>query len=162
MAQALTPEDFAGIGAILQQILSNDNQTRKAAEEQLNAAKRAETDKYACLLAAVLHPNQTDIISQEAKQLAAVILRRNISIEALDASDLSNQYNNENLWKRLSDEGRETVKQIILETLQGVNASNKNFMHKVCNVAVEIQGAMVEEQDDCIWQDLLNLLFTFI
>jgi len=29
-------------------------------------------------------------------------------------------------------------------------------------VAVEIQGAMVEEQDDAIWQDLLNLLFAFI
>jgi len=29
-------------------------------------------------------------------------------------------------------------------------------------VAVEIQGAMVEEQDDAIWQDLLNLLFSFI
>jgi hypothetical protein len=35
-------------------------------------------------------------------------------------------------------------------------------MHKVCNVAVEIQGAMVSEEDTCIWQDLLNLLFTFI
>lgn len=27
---------------------------------------------------------------------------------------------------------------------------------------MEIQGAMVDQQDDAIWQDLLNLLFTFI
>ena len=36
------------------------------------------------------------------------------------------------------------------------------MIHKVCNVAVEVQGAMVEEQDTCIWQELLNLVFTFI
>ena len=36
------------------------------------------------------------------------------------------------------------------------------MIHKVCNVAVEVQGAMVEEQDNCIWQELLNQVFTFI
>lgn len=39
MVQALTNEDFAGISTILQQILSNDNTHRKAAEAQLNIAK---------------------------------------------------------------------------------------------------------------------------
>ena len=58
MAQALTPEDFAGIATILEQILSNDNETRKAAEAQLNTAKSSQTDKYALLMSAVLHPNQ--------------------------------------------------------------------------------------------------------
>lgn len=113
------------------------------------------------LMVSVLAPAQT-MVSIEAKSLAAVILRRNISTEATDASDLQNQENNVNLWKRLSDPCREGVKQSILATLQSVDATNKNYMHKVCNVAVEIQGAMVNEQDDCIWQDLLNLVFTFI
>lgn len=67
-----------------------------------------------------------------------------------------------NLWKRLSDGARDAVKATILETITMVDASNKTYMHKVCNVAIEIQGAMVEEQDDAIWQDLLNLLFQFI
>lgn len=66
------------------------------------------------------------------------------------------------MWKRLSDPCREAVKTTILEAISAVDATNKTFMHKVCNVAVEIQGAMVSEQDDCIWQELLNLLFTFI
>jgi len=66
------------------------------------------------------------------------------------------------LWKRLSDPCRDQVKQILLQTIMSANATNKVYMHKVCNVAVEIQGAMVDEQDDCIWQDLLNLLFQFI
>lgn len=79
------------------------------AEDQLNIAKSTQTDKYACLLSAVLHPNQSQI-SFEAKSLAAVILRRNISTEAIDASDLIDQSNNANLWKRLSDSARSQVK----------------------------------------------------
>ena len=43
-----------------------------------------------------------------------------------------------------------------------MDATNKTLIHKVCNVAVEMQGAMAEEQDTCIWQDLLNLVFQFI
>lgn len=140
----ITQDGFTELGNILQQILSNDNTQRKQAEDNLNTAKSNNTDQYACIMSAVLHPNQTQI-SFEAKSLAAVILRRNISTEAIDASDLGNQSNNENLWKRLSDPARTQVKQTILETLQSVDATNKNFMHKVCNVAVEIQGAMVEE-----------------
>ena len=116
MVSALTPEDFTQIGSILQQILSNDNVARKAAEDQLNAAKSAQTDKYALLLSSCLHPNQT-AISVEAKCLAAVILRRNVSTEATDASDLANQDNNANLWKRLSDQARGEVKTTIMQTL---------------------------------------------
>lgn len=58
MAQNLTPDDFAGIAAILQRILSNDNEQRKAAEAQLNVAKSEQTDKYAMLMAQILHPSQ--------------------------------------------------------------------------------------------------------
>lgn len=89
------------------------------------------------LMVSVLNPALT-AVSLEAKSLAAVILRRNISTEATDASDLLNQENNRNLWKRLSDPCREAVKQSILATLQSVDATNKTYMHKVCNVAVEI------------------------
>ena len=54
----VTQEDLAGIGEILGQILQNDNEIRKAAEAQLNQAKLAQTDKYAMLLTAVIHPDQ--------------------------------------------------------------------------------------------------------
>ena len=161
MATPITEQDIASISGILQQILANDNVQRKQAEDQLNSAKSAETNKYALLMASILDPTLTSV-SVEAKSLAAVILRRNISTEAIDAGDLANQENNQNLWKRLSDDARSAVKASILETLGKVDATNKTFMHKVCNVAVEIQGAMQEEEDTAIWQDLLNLLFQFI
>lgn len=160
MVQAITPDDINGVATILQQILSNDNEQRKVAEAQLNTAKSTETSKYAMLMVSILDPAMT-AVSVEAKSLAAVILRRNISSEA-DATDLTNQENNVNLWKRLTDEARTAVKASLLDTLSKVDATNKTYMHKVCNVAVEVQGAMCAEENDAIWQDLLNILFAFI
>jgi len=40
-------------------------------------------------MASILHPDQSSV-SDEAKSLAAVILRRNVSTEAIDAADLAN------------------------------------------------------------------------
>lgn len=93
MATPITEQDIASISGILQQILANDNVQRKQAEDQLNSAKSAETNKYALLMASILDPALTGV-SVEAKSLAAVILRRNISTEAIDAGDLANQENN--------------------------------------------------------------------
>lgn len=111
----------------------------------------------------MIHPNQTQF-PEEVKSLAAVILRRNVSTSAVDTSDVKDDANNANLWKRLDDESRQLIRRSILETLEGVSAvtTPKAFIHKVCNLAVEIQGAIHEEENEEIWQDLLNLLFQFI
>ena len=85
----ITQEDLTGIGELLGLILQNDNEIRKDAEAKLNQAKLAATDKYALILATVIHPNSAQF-SLEAKSLAAVILRRNISITDIAASDITN------------------------------------------------------------------------
>ena len=110
---SITQEDLAGISEILNKILQNDNETRKAAEAQLNAAKGADTDKYAMIMAAVLHPSNVQF-NVEAKSLAAVILRRNISTTDIAASDITDISNNENIWKRISPECKEALKQSII------------------------------------------------
>jgi hypothetical protein len=40
--------------------------------------------------------------------------------------------------------------------------TEKDILHKLSNVLVEIQGGMYEFQDELIWQDLLNLIFKFV
>ena len=65
--------------------------------------------RFGLLMTTILDPALASV-SVEAKSLAAVILRRNISTEAIDAGDLANQENNQNLWKRLSDDARNAVK----------------------------------------------------
>ena len=160
---SITQEELAGISEILNKILQNDNEIRKAAEAQLNQAKLTDTDKYCMIMAAVIHPQNTQF-NVEAKSLAAVILRRNISTTDIAASDIVDQSNNENIWTRISAQCKEALKQQVIETLKATQAINKQFTHKICNVAVEIQGAMVEyeNESESIWQGLLNELFTFI
>lgn len=93
------------------------------------------------------------------KCLGAVILRRNISSTSVDSQDISNQDNNANLWKRLSTEAREFVK---IELLKAISeCADKNVIHKICNLLIEI-GGTIYEQENFVWQDLLNILFQFV
>ena len=147
------------IGQILSEILQNDNTMRKAAEDKLNAAKRSDPDRYACYLVSVLSPECPFGI--DVKSLAAVILRRNISIQAVDVSDMQDQTNNQNLYQRLSDSARDYIQNATIATLQSLGEGDRQYRHKVCNLAVEIQGAMYEHTDSNIWQNLLNLIFQF-
>lgn len=63
------------------------------------------------------------------------------------------------LWEMLQPDTKEALKSKLLTTVQIVQ--NRDFVHKVCNLLVEIQGAMFEEKEE-IWQDLLNLVFHLV
>lgn len=139
------------MGAILAQVLDKDNNARKAAEAQLNEAKRNDADKYAAYMVSIIHPVAGANFSPEVKSLAAVIFRRNVSIVSVDTSDVKDASNNANLWDRLTDPARTFIKQAILEILQGTTAVNKNLNHKVCSLAVEMQGAMYKCENDTVW-----------
>jgi len=92
----------------------------------------------------------------DARSLAAVILRRNISFTATDSQDILNQANNANLWKRLSVEAQTVVKNELIKAI--AISQEKTVVHKICNLMIEIQGTMYDE-NEAIWQELMNLLF---
>lgn len=85
---------------------------------------------------------------EEVKSLAAVILRRNISAVSIDSQDL-NQDNNKNLWERLTVESRDAVKANLLKAISAT--TTKNIMHKICNLLVEVAGAIYEYENSAIW-----------
>jgi hypothetical protein len=93
------------------------------------------------------------------KALAAVILRRNISYTATDSQDISNADNNLNLWKRLSPDAHNFIKAELLKVIS--ECTDKNIVHKICNLLIEV-GGTIYEQENFVWQDLLNLLFVFV
>jgi len=128
-------------------VLGIDNNLRAQAEEKLNQAKNSDSDKYAGALATIINP--TNGCPDEIRSIAAVILRRNISVTSVDTSDAVNKDNNINLWFRISEDARNFVKQQIITALNGNQA--KDIMHKTCNLATEIQGAMQEHENDTIW-----------
>ena len=140
---------MAELQPILNIILQNDNTERKAAEAQLNTLKKADANKYALVMVYCLHPQFN--ASMEVRSLAAVILRRNISASDVDSGDVEDVANNDNLWQRLSDECRNQVKIELLNTLQNAGEWPKNVTHKVCSLAVEIQGSMQQHEDKGIW-----------
>jgi hypothetical protein len=153
-------EQYNYINNCLNQILGNDNEARKGAEASLNSAKDNDIDSYAKCLASTLNPNSQS--TDQAKNLAAVILRRNISVSDIATSDVLNKGNNENIWKRISVESRNYVKSEVLGSLSSATPISKAITHKVCNLAVEIQGAMHEFEGEAIWQELLTLVFTCV
>lgn len=116
--------------------MNNDNQIRKLAEAQLNGLKKSDPNNYAILMIYLMHPQYQT--TPEVKSLAAVILRRNISISSVDVSDLNDLANNDNLWQRLNDECRHNVQTQLIEVLRGSTEWPKNLTHKVCSLAVEV------------------------
>lgn len=59
----------------------------------------------------------------------------------------------------MSADARNFVK---IELLKAISECNdKTIIHKICNLLIEI-GGTIYEQEKFVWQDLLNLLFTFV
>lgn len=152
----MNQQEIDYIGQTLTEILNNDNNIRKQGEEKLLAIKNQEPDKYACYLVAIL---ALPTYSADVKCLAAVILRRNISYTAHDSQDIANQDNNANLWKRISPDAQNYVKQELLKVLSAI--TDKTVVHKLCNLLIEV-GGTIYDQENFVWQDLLNLLFVFV
>mmetsp|Transcript_22205 Transcript_22205/g.16609 ORF Transcript_22205/g.16609 Transcript_22205/m.16609 type:complete len:151 (+) Transcript_22205:193-645(+) len=97
-------------------------------------------------------------MSEEVKSLAAVVLRRNIS-QAQDSQDVTNPENNKNIWERISGEAKEFVKSALIQTVNG--CASKQLCHKICNLIIEVGGSLYE-QEEVVWQDMLNLVFNFV
>ena len=51
------------------------------------------------------------------------------------------------------------MKNELLKTI--AECGDKTITHKICNLIIEVGGTLYE-QDNVIWQDLLNLLFQFV
>ena len=114
--QQVSQEELAEVCTILQAILANNDVERKAAEAKLATAKQKSADRYAIILMSMSHPSNGQV-PLEVKQLACVILRRDVSTEVVDEADLENERVKLNLWMRLSDECRNQLKTMLLETL---------------------------------------------
>lgn len=149
----LTQEQLAEVQFMvgqLQVVLGHDNDARKAAEEHLKQIKEGEPDKYACYLTAVIMDANAPF---DIKALSSVVLRRGIS------SPIATK-DNHVLWEVITPQAREFLKNNLLSTIKTVQ--NKDLIHKISNLLVEIAGGMFEYENESIWQDLLNLVFEFV
>ena len=64
---------------------------------------------------------------------------------ARDSQDIANQDNNTNLWKRLSPDGQNYVKSELLKIISQIQ--DKNVVHKICNLLIEVGGTIYEQEN---------------
>jgi hypothetical protein len=65
----------------------------------------------------------------------------------------------ETLWEKLEAPHRKLLKENLLRAIEGIE--NKDMMHKMSNLLVEVAGSMYEDNEE-VWQDLLTVVFKFI
>lgn len=87
--------------------------------------------------------------SDQAKSLSAVILRRNISVGVADFQDFKSKATN--LWEAATEATRNEVRAVLIKALSAQGNTSKAIVHKIANLAVEIQGAMQAHENDAIW-----------
>jgi len=126
-------------------ILGNDNEARKQAESLIYQA-RAEPLSYTKSLLEILSTSQ-DV---GVRQLAAVLLRKDLSIATSELSD-------ESLWNKLELATRTEVKTSVLQLLE--NEPERVVRNRISDAVSELALSVTEDE---AWDDLLPTLFRFV
>ncbi|GFN79969.1 importin-5 [Plakobranchus ocellatus] len=130
------PQDML---ALLQALLSHDNEARTQAEQTYENVPGPE--KMVCLIHAVR--NMDAPVEQRA--LAAVLLRRLFTT------------NFDTLWPHIDAEMQKAVKQELMTAVHQETAPA--VRKKVCDAFAELSRNMIDENNDMQWQEALKFLF---
>ncbi|XP_034489294.1 importin-5 [Drosophila innubila] len=131
--------DQAQFQNLLNSLLSMDNEVRKQAEETYNNLSREL--KVTHLLGNVHNGQQ----SEEARQMAAVLLRRLFTSEFLE------------FYKELPvDSQNQLLQQILMAVQQDVTPQ---LRRKICEVIAEVARNLIDEDGNNQWPDILQFLF---
>ncbi|GBP06317.1 Importin-5 [Eumeta japonica] len=121
---------------ILSSLLSTDNEVRQQAEDTYNNVPR---DLKVTHLLATIHNGQQ---SEEARQMAAVLLRRLFTSEFLE------------FYKELPQEAQgQLLQQILLAVQQDVTP---NLRRKICEVVAEAARNLIDDDGNNQWPDFCN------
>ncbi|EDW13655.1 importin-5 [Drosophila mojavensis] len=131
--------DQAQFQQLLNSLLSMDNEVRKQAEDAYNNLSR---ELKVTHLLGNIHNGQQ---SEEARQMAAVLLRR------LFTSDFMEFY------KELPvDSQNQLLQQILMAVQQDVTPQ---LRRKICEVVAEVARNLIDEDGNNQWPDILQFLF---
>ncbi|EDW67063.1 importin-5 [Drosophila virilis] len=131
--------DQAQFQQLLSSLLSMDNEVRKQAEETYNNLSREV--KVTHLLGNIHNGQQ----SEEARQMAAVLLRRLFTSEFME------------FYKELPvDSKNQLLQQILMAVQQDVTPQ---LRRKICEVIAEVARNLIDEDGNNQWPDILQFLF---
>ncbi|GAB0100009.1 importin-5 [Sergentomyia squamirostris] len=124
---------------ILSSLLSVDNEVRQQAEEAYNNLPIG--DKITHLLLAIATPS----LAEEARLMAAVVLRRLFSSEFQE------------FYPLLPPDCQAQLKQQIVALVQ--QDESPNMRRKICEVAAEVARNLMDDDGNNQWPEFLNFLF---
>ncbi|CAH0556676.1 unnamed protein product [Brassicogethes aeneus] len=124
---------------ILTTLLSTDNAIRTQAEEAYN--NLPVESKVSHLILAIHNAN----LGEEARQMAAVLLRRLFSSEFMD------------FYPKLPAESQRAMREQVLLAIQQVQSVN--LRHKVCEVVAEVARNLIDDDGNNQWPEFLQFLF---
>ncbi|CAB3366645.1 Hypothetical predicted protein [Cloeon dipterum] len=124
---------------LLTSLLSTDNELRSQSEETYNNVPIE--SRVTLLLTSTLN----DALSEEMRQMAAVLLRRLFASEFMD------------FYPKLTPEQQGQLKEQILISVQ--RDQPDGLRRKVCDVVAEVARNMVDEDGNNQWPDFLRFLF---
>ncbi|XP_018786475.1 PREDICTED: importin-5 isoform X1 [Bactrocera latifrons] len=124
---------------LLNSLLSTDNDVRQQAEDAYN---NLPCDVKVTHLLGTIHNGQQ---SEEARQMAAVLLRRLFTSEFTE------------FYKELPQESQaQLLQQILLAVQQEVTP---NLRRKICELVAEVARSLTDEDGNNQWTDILQFLF---
>lgn len=124
---------------LLTTLLSTDNDIRSAAEEAYKGL--AIEQKVTCLVNAI----STVHLSEEARSMAAVLLRRLFSSEFTE------------FYPKIPPEAQKQLKEQILLSVQ--NEQSTNIRRKICDVVAEVARNLIDDEGNNQWPEFLQFLF---
>ncbi|XP_030375758.1 importin-5 [Scaptodrosophila lebanonensis] len=131
--------DQAQFQQLLNSLLSSDNEVRQQAEDAYNNLSREV--KVTHLLGNIHNGQQ----SEEARQMAAVLLRRLFTSDFLE------------FYKEIpADSQNQLLQQILLAVQQDVTPQ---LRRKICEVVAEVARNLIDEDGNNQWPDILQFLF---
>ncbi|EDV47806.1 importin-5 [Drosophila erecta] len=131
--------DQAQFQQLLVSLLSTDNDVRQQAEDAYNNLAREL--KVTHLLSNIQNGQQ----SEEARQMAAVLLRRLFTTEFME------------FYKGIQPESQnQLLQQILMAVRQEVTPQ---LRRKICEVVAEVARNLIDEDCNNLWPDILQFLF---
>ncbi|XP_058063028.1 importin-5 [Anopheles bellator] len=131
--------DQVNFQQLMSSLLSTDNDVRSKAEEVYNALPCEA--KVPHLLGTIQNPQMTE----EARMLSAVLLRRLVSAEFQE------------FYEPLPPEAKDQLKQQILLTLQQNEVGS--MRRKICEMVAEVARCMIDAEGNNEWPEFLQFLF---
>ncbi|XP_059462421.1 uncharacterized protein LOC132191425 [Corylus avellana] len=126
--------DASHFETLISHLMSSTNEQRAQAESLFNLCKQNQPDSLSLQLARLLQSSPRP----ESRTMSAILLRRQLT----------------DLWPRLADSTRSSLKSVLLSSLQTEQV--KSISKKLCDAVSELASALLPED---AWPELLPFMF---